>query len=67
MCVMLHVNESCHTYESVMSHIWMRHVTYMSESYTSGDTLCQQSRVCAGVFICVTRLIHVCDMAHLYA
>ena len=27
-----HMNESCHTYEWVMSHIWMGHVTHMNES-----------------------------------
>ena len=27
-----HINESCHTYEWVMSHIWMSHVTHMNES-----------------------------------
>jgi len=27
-----HGNESCHTYEWVMSHIWMSHVTHMNES-----------------------------------
>jgi len=27
-----HMNESCHTYEWVMSHIWMSHVTHMNES-----------------------------------
>jgi len=26
------INESCHTYEWVMSHIWMSHVTHMDES-----------------------------------
>jgi len=26
------MNESCHTYEWVMSHIWMSHVTHMNES-----------------------------------
>ena len=26
------MNESCHTYEWDMSHIWMRHVTHMNES-----------------------------------
>jgi len=26
------LNPSCHTYEWVMSHIWMSHVTYMNES-----------------------------------
>jgi len=28
----LHVNESRHTYEWVMSHMWMSHVTHMNES-----------------------------------
>ena len=27
-----HMNESCHTYERVMSHIWTSHVTHMNES-----------------------------------
>ena len=27
-----HINESCHTYEWVMSHIWMSQVTHMNES-----------------------------------
>ena len=26
------MNESCHTYEQVMSHIWMSHVTHLYES-----------------------------------
>jgi len=26
------MNESCHTYEWVMSHVWMSHVTHMNES-----------------------------------
>jgi len=26
------VDEACHTYEWVMSHIWMSHVTHMNES-----------------------------------
>ena len=31
-CHVTHMSESCHTYEWVMSHIWMSHVTHMSES-----------------------------------
>ena len=27
-----HMNASCHTYESVMSHIWMSHITRMNGS-----------------------------------
>jgi len=26
-----HMNESCHTYKWVMSHVWMSHVTHMNE------------------------------------
>ena len=29
---MPYTNESCHTYEWVMSHMWMSHVTHMNES-----------------------------------
>ena len=28
-----HMNESCHLYEWVMSHIWMSHITHVNESY----------------------------------
>ena len=28
-CHVTHMNESCHTYEWVMSHIWMSHVTHI--------------------------------------
>jgi len=28
-----HTNELCHTYEWIMSHIWICHVTHMNESY----------------------------------
>ena len=30
--VMSHMDESCHTYEWVMSHIWMSHVTYTQKN-----------------------------------
>jgi len=32
MCVAWRMLESCHTYEWVMSHIWVGHVTHMNES-----------------------------------
>jgi len=32
------VNESCHTYEWVMSYVWMRYVMYMNESWMSHVT-----------------------------
>jgi len=34
------MNESCHTYEWVMSHIWMSHVTHMNESMMQGQSVC---------------------------
>ena len=32
------MNESCHAYERVMSHIWTTHVTHMNESWHSLDS-----------------------------
>jgi len=32
-----YMNESCHTYEWVMSHIWLRHVTHMTEACHTCD------------------------------
>ena len=31
MSLVTHMNESCHTHEWVISHIWMSHVTHMNE------------------------------------
>jgi len=28
----IHMNESCHTYDWVMPHVWMSHITHMNES-----------------------------------
>ena len=33
MSLVTRMNESCHTYEWVTPHTWMRHVTHMNESY----------------------------------
>ena len=64
-----HMNESCHTYEWVMSHIWMSHVTHMNESC---HTLRQTKEVLTlhahtikrqGAFTCVTWLIYKRDMS----
>jgi len=55
------MNESCHTYEWVMSHIWMSHVTHMNEScHTYEWRLCVWALV-GGYGICVTWM---CDMTH---
>jgi len=34
MSCIAHINETCHTYEWDMSHIWMRHVTYQGVMHT---------------------------------
>ena len=56
------MNESCHTYEWVMSHVWLSHVT--------GEQCDEQPRRTSlrggSGFICVTWLIHMCDMTHSY-
>jgi len=42
-----HMNESCHTYKSVMSHIWMSHVTHMNESWhTYGWVISHMNESC---------------------
>jgi len=64
---------SCQTYEWVMSHTWMSHVPHMnkviSHIWMSHVTHTNEScptyeRVPASciVFVCVTWLVHVCDM-----
>ena len=56
---MTHVNESCHTYDWVMSHIWMRHVTHMNESchtwYATFARDMAHSYVWHDLFICITQ------------
>jgi len=66
-----HMNTSCHTYEYVMSHIWIRHVTHMNTSRSLNSRF---------AFICVTwqrdalltctggdpYVIYLCDMTHIW-
>ena len=40
-----HVNESCHTLEWVMSHIWMRHVTHVNESSCTSEYVMSHARI----------------------
>ena len=64
---MIHVtriNESCHTYQWIMSHTSMSHVTHMNESCHMCDMT--HSYVWHDSFMCVTWLIHMCDMTHWY-
>ena len=68
------MNESCHTYKWVMSHVWMSHVTLMNAQLPDlhlRETLLEQ--VCLDIthsyarhdsFICVSWLIHLCVVTH---
>ena len=74
------MNESCHTYEWdaghtyewVMPHMWRRlghwggrhHVTHDSSEQESCEWVMSYSYVCHDSFMCVTWLIHMCDMTH---
>jgi len=53
----------------VMSHIWMSHVSW-HDSFIRISATCVMSATCRYVwhdsFICVTWLIHMCDMTHSY-
>jgi len=67
------MNESCHTYEWVMSHVWMSYVTCMNESHMSHRNECgilvqsvAHLHVWHDSFIFVPWLIHMCDMTHSY-
>ena len=60
-----HMNESCRTSEGVMSHITQSHSandTYLS--YDIWQVICH--RLWHDLFICVTWLIHMCDMSRSY-
>jgi len=57
-----HMNESRHTYEWVMSHIWMSHVTHMNEScHTSSarapcwSFLKVTTGICMNVALCIPK------------
>ena len=66
-----HMNESCHTYEWVMSHAWMSHVTHMNKSRHTRDGLIHtcgmtHSYVCHEVgFTCHDSVIRVTWLIHL--
>ena len=49
-----HLNESCHTFEWVMSHIWMSHST-RSKSSDITHALYEHAHacLCVGVYVCV--------------
>jgi len=54
------MNESCHTYEWVMSHIWMSHVTRMD-----WDIVCMYTHMNTHMNTHMTSRWHlICDMTH---
>jgi len=60
-----HMNESCHTYEWVMSHIWMSHVTHMNESCHIYEWVMSQHNSCIFCPHFHPWLVHICDLTHL--
>ena len=56
-----HINESCHTYEWVMSHIWMIHVTHMNRSCHTYEWVVSNERVMSHIWMShVTRMNESC-------
>jgi len=54
-----HMNESCHTYEWVMSHIWMSHVTHMNESCHTYGWVMSHINLIRNINVHATRMSHV--------
>ena len=63
--VLRHMNESCHTYQRVTSHIWMGHVTHMKEECDTCEIVMWQTWLgqvtqmheSCHTFICVMSLV----------
>jgi len=62
MPICLTIHESCHTYEWVMSNIWMSHVTYMNAWRDS--CLCHVTQFYVTWRILMWRDWFLCDMTH---
>jgi len=56
--VMSHTNQSCHTYESVMSHIWIGHVTHVDESCHTYEWVISHIRM--------SHVTHINESCHTY-
>ena len=63
-----HINESCHTYKRVMSHIWMSHVTRMNESCHMLHIWASICRELEGVMshIWMSHVTHMNESCHTY-
>ena len=60
MSHVIHVNESCHTCECVILHIWMSHVTHIN---THGAL---SKHIDDGPFICLSHVTHTNESCHTY-
>jgi len=58
------MNESCHTYEWVMSHIWMSHVTHMNESCHTYEWV--MSHIRSSHVTCKLVMSHVKEACHVW-
>jgi len=65
------IRESCHTYEVVLAHIWMSHVTSMNASghmdgWVMSHVCMRHVYVWHDSCICVTWLVYMCDITYSY-
>jgi len=59
-------NESCHTYNGVMSHIWMSHVTHMNESCHTHEWVMSHIWMSHVTHIWMSHVIHMNESCHTY-
>ena len=60
------MNESCHTYEWVMSHIWMSHVTHMNESCHTYEWVMPYTWLCHETYMKGTCHTYEWVMSHIW-
>jgi len=60
-----HMNESCRTYEWVMSHIWMSHVAHMNESRRTYDSCRTYLLMMSGKWMSHVTHTHELAMSHI--
>ena len=68
-----HVNEACHTYERVMSHLWMGHVTHMNGSCLTWEWVMPQlwmslvTHKCIMSYVWMSHVTPVNESCHTYS
>ena len=65
-CECMHMDESCHTYEWVMSHIWRSHVTHMNESCHIYDSVTTHTWMSHVTHMNQSRHIYEFVMSHMW-